>query len=166
MVTNTWNDACADALASIRQLNKTEPMHEIGSHSFAGINNLLGEFVREGRSHTEIAVSAMCGAAVIAIRTLGAVGHPVDYEDLHSLLCRKQHDYGHKNIDNFGLIGVAVRICDKMARAENLLKRDSNAVKDETVADTYLDIIGYAVIALMLQNETFYLELEDRDYVR
>lgn len=166
MVTNTWNDACADALASIRQLNKITPMDETESRSFANINDTLGEFVREGRQHTEIAVSAMCRAAVIAIRTLGARAHPVDYEDLHSLLCRKQHDYGHKNIDNFGLIGVAVRICDKMARADNLLMRDSNAVKDETIVDTYLDIIGYAVIALMLHNETFYLELEDLDYVR
>jgi hypothetical protein len=166
MVRNTWNDACADALATLRQLNRIVPVGETDTRSFSNVNNTLGEFVRNGSSHTEVAVGAMSHAAVIALRTLGALGYPVDYEELHSLLCRKQHDYGHKNIDNFGMIGVAVRICDKIARADNLLKREQNAVKDETIVDTYTDIIGYAVIALMLDKETFYLPLEDADYVR
>lgn len=161
MVPNTWNEACGVALATLRELNKQTPMGDTESRSFKKINDILGLFVRNGYNNTEVANAAMAQAAVTAIRTLGALGHPVDYEDLYNLLCRKQHDYGHQNIDNFGMIGVAVRICDKIARADNLLKRDRTAVKDETIIDTYLDIIGYAVIAQMLHAETFNLELEN-----
>jgi hypothetical protein len=51
-------------------------------------------------------------------------------------------------------------MCDKIARADNLKKRFSAAVKNETVIDTYEDIVGYSVIAIMLDNNTFRLELE------
>jgi hypothetical protein len=163
MVPNTWNEACAQALAELRQMNKVVPMEETESRSFKNINDILGEYVRSTDRHSTVAVAVMTRAAVIAIRTLGVLGHPIDYDDLHNLLCRKQHDYGHQNIDNFGMVGVAVRICDKIARADNLLKRDKNAVKDETIVDTYTDIIGYAVIALMLDAGTFRLELEAGD---
>jgi hypothetical protein len=108
----------------------------------------------------------MSNAALLALSVLESKGTPPDYEDLYNLLCRKQHDYGHENINNFGLIGVAVRICDKIARAENLRHRESNAVRNETVIDTYEDIIGYAVIALMLDADTFNLHLEAKEYNR
>lgn len=81
-----------------------------------------------------------------------------DKEAMAHLLASKQHDYGHRNITSFGLVGVAVRMSDKIARLENLVKRDDDAV-NEPLTDTYKDIVGYAVIAGMLLNNTFELEL-------
>jgi hypothetical protein len=78
--------------------------------------------------------------------------------EMLDLLASKQHDYGHGNITAFGLLGVAVRMSDKIARLENLVKRDDDAV-NEPLLDTYMDIVGYAVIAGMLLNNTFELEL-------
>jgi hypothetical protein len=75
------------------------------------------------------------------------------------VLVSKQHDYGHKNISMFGAIGIAVRLCDKIARVNNLLKRGDNAM-NESLKDSYMDILGYAVIAVMFNNKTFLLELE------
>ena len=74
------------------------------------------------------------------------------------LLARKQHDYGHGNITSFGLLGVAVRMSDKIARLKNLTARGTDAA-NEPLRDTYEDIVGYAVIAGMLLNDTFRLEL-------
>jgi hypothetical protein len=79
-------------------------------------------------------------------------------KDMLQLLCSKQHDYGHGNILSFGVIGVAVRMSDKVARLVNLTSRDIDAV-NESLLDTWRDIVGYAVIAGMLLVGTFTLEL-------
>lgn len=83
-----------------------------------------------------------------------------DKDQMLDLLVSKQHDYGHENINAFGLIGVAVRMSDKLARLENLLKRNAEAA-NESLLDTYMDIVGYGVIAGMLSSKTFDLELEE-----
>jgi plasmid stabilization system protein ParE len=74
------------------------------------------------------------------------------------MLARKQHDYGHGNINAFGMVGIAVRMSDKVARLLNLLAKGAEA-ENESLVDTYLDIVGYAVIAGMLLDGTFDLEL-------
>jgi hypothetical protein len=74
------------------------------------------------------------------------------------ILVRKQNDYGHENINAFGLVGLAVRISDKIARYRNLDGRD-NQVANESYLDTLKDMVGYAVIARMYANKTFQLPL-------
>ena len=74
------------------------------------------------------------------------------------LLVSKQHDYGHGNITSFGLRGVCVRLSDKVERLNNLKAKNSPA-KNESLLDTLRDIVGYCVIALMLNDETFELDL-------
>jgi hypothetical protein len=74
------------------------------------------------------------------------------------ILVRKQNDYGHENINAFGIVGLAVRISDKIARYRNLDGRD-NQVANESYLDTLKDMVGYAVIAQMYANKTFQLPL-------
>lgn len=172
MVPNTWNDGCTQALSEIRLMRKFKPLgneplnEEQASLAFSIISDSLGEFVRSRSDNTTVAIAAMSNAAILALCVLESKGYATDYNDLYNLLCRKQHDYGHRNIDNFGLIGVAVRMCDKIARAENLRSKESNAVRNETIMDTYEDIVGYAVIALMLDGGTFGLHLDEKGYTR
>lgn len=90
------------------------------------------------------------------IRETWDTGHVI------STLCKKQNDYGHGNILKFGIYGVIVRMSDKVERLANLLKKDVKA-QNESTDDTLLDIVGYTVIALMLMDDTFKLELGD-DY--
>lgn len=80
-------------------------------------------------------------------------------EDQVALLSRKQHDYGHENIQRFGLQGVLVRLWDKISRYENLTKHDWN-VKNEPVQDTLIDMIGYCAIYVMILNNWFGFPLE------
>jgi hypothetical protein len=82
-------------------------------------------------------------------------------EDVLDIVIKKQKDYGHKNIEMFGITGLVIRIHDKIARAENILAKDSisNAVSGESLEDTFIDIIGYSIIATMWLNNTFMLEL-------
>jgi len=79
-------------------------------------------------------------------------------DDMSALLCRKQRDYGHGNINSFGAPGVVVRLSDKVERLKNLHSRQLEP-SNESMIDTYDDIVGYCTILLMLANNTFTLEL-------
>jgi len=79
-------------------------------------------------------------------------------DGFHQLVCRKQHDYGHENILKFGIPGVIIRTWDKIARLQNLLRRNEAAV-NEPLADTLIDIVGYSVIGIMLEQGWFTLPL-------
>lgn len=76
------------------------------------------------------------------------------------LVTKKQKDYGPENILAFGVLGVLVRLSDKVSRLENLLKKGGGPMF-ESVQDTYSDIMGYCLIGRMLINGTFLTELTD-----
>ena len=80
-------------------------------------------------------------------------------KELAELVCNKQHDYGHDNINAFGEYGVLVRTNDKIARLRNLIGKEGIT---EPRIDAWKDIGGYAIIALMLDRDWFKLELEDK----
>ena len=73
----------------------------------------------------------------------------------------KQHDYGHDNIMAFKEQGLVVRLSDKVARLKNLLWSRVDKPKNESIEDTFTDIAGYAIIGLMLANNTFLNQLEE-----
>jgi hypothetical protein len=93
-----------------------------------------------------------------ATRGLASLGlwHP---EVMQAVLVKKQNDYGHENILAFGVVGVAIRVCDKIARYENLKDR-KDQTQNEPFEDCMMDMVGYATIARMIKNGTFTLELE------
>ncbi len=63
----------------------------------------------------------------------------------------KNHDYGTINIMKYGVVGIIVRLNDKISRAVNLLKSGSTTqVADEKIEDTLMDMINYATYGIML----------------
>lgn len=64
----------------------------------------------------------------------------------------KQYDYGPGNISNFGDIGVLVRLNDKIERLKNLMF-SGNAVLNESIEDTWIDIGNYGLIGLMCRRD-------------
>jgi len=73
-------------------------------------------------------------------------------------LIKKQNDYGHNNVARFGRNGLLVRIHDKIARLKNLQK-PGKSTKNESVTDTYIDIVGYSAIGIMWERNWFMLPL-------
>jgi hypothetical protein len=61
----------------------------------------------------------------------------------------RQQKYGSNNIARRGAAGVVVRLDDKLARLEQLLKGCGSESTDESIEDTAIDIINYAGIALL-----------------
>jgi len=81
--------------------------------------------------------------------------------DISAILARKQRDYGHHNISRFGRHGLLVRCHDKIARLKNLHLSRAGEAANESLADTYIDIIGYSAIGMMVERGWFLLHLED-----
>lgn len=79
--------------------------------------------------------------------------------DTATTLCNKQRDYGPNNIARFGQSGLLLRLHDKVARLENLLSNGREAT-NESLHDTYLDIVGYSTIGIMLIDGSFFLPME------
>ena len=65
---------------------------------------------------------------------------------------RKNADYGDsfgESINHYGPVAAHVRIGDKINRLQSLvLKKQTAQVKDESIADTYLDLACYAIMTL------------------
>ena len=73
------------------------------------------------------------------------------------LLVSKQIDYGPDNIQKSpvgALNGLVVRLFDKLSRASNLLENNSSP-NHESLRDTFMDIMNYGAIGVMLIDETF-----------
>tara|TARA_Y100000593_G_C4234826_1_gene298953 strand:+ start:436 stop:729 length:294 start_codon:yes stop_codon:yes gene_type:complete len=82
--------------------------------------------------------------------------------EIAEVVIAKQHDYGHDNILAFREQGLIVRLWDKLARLKNLIWVNPDNPKNESIEDTFTDIAGYAIIGLMLRNNTFENELQEK----
>jgi hypothetical protein len=74
------------------------------------------------------------------------------YMDALEILIKKQSDYGPKNIalaPGGALNGLRVRMHDKLSRINNLI--DSGATpENESLRDSFLDMLNYSAIAMMV----------------
>jgi hypothetical protein len=75
-----------------------------------------------------------------------------------NLVISKQQKYGKSNINDFGEMGILIRMNDKFARLKNMLLNNVQDTK-EPIDDTLRDIIGYSLLWIMLRDGTFNLPL-------
>ena len=84
--------------------------------------------------------------------------------DMLQLFCRKQQDYGPKNIGmgeivvdtdykvKRSLLALSVRINDKVQRLLNLTMNNREP-NNESLEDTFIDIANYAVMSIIVQRK-------------
>jgi hypothetical protein len=68
------------------------------------------------------------------------------------LFRRKNADYGDSFAD-YGVVGVLVRISDKIKRYMSISNKGISLVNDESLRDTLIDLHNYSAMALMLMDE-------------
>ncbi len=68
------------------------------------------------------------------------------------LFKKKNKDYGDA-FAKFGVIGVLIRIEDKLQRSITITKSGVNLIENETIRDTLIDLHNYAAMAMMLYDE-------------
>ena len=69
-----------------------------------------------------------------------------------ALFKKKNIDYGDA-FAKFGVIGVLMRVEDKIQRSLSITQNGINLVHDEKIEDTLIDLHNYAAMALMLLSE-------------
>ena len=73
-------------------------------------------------------------------------------KDALEMFKKKNADYGDA-FAKFGVIGVLMRIEDKIQRSLSISKNNITMVNDESIRDTLLDLHNYAAMAIMLLDE-------------
>jgi len=121
--------------------------------------------INENKSNTHSALDKLMADCILELlkRDLG-YSNSVSIEHIKkitekgkAIIEAKNHDYANSSdpfanfrlVDNLEIctveIGILVRMSDKVARIKNLSNKD-NAVKDETIEDTLLDLCNYSAI--------------------
>ena len=84
-------------------------------------------------------------------------------DEQYALFCRKQMDYGPSNIamgtelktndeKRLSLVGLIVRINDKVQRLINLVVKNNREAQNEPTIDAFKDLACYGIIAQIVQN--------------
>ena len=73
-------------------------------------------------------------------------------KEAFELFTKKNIDYGDA-FAKFGVIGVLMRIEDKIQRSLSITKNGVNLVNDEGIRDTLMDLHNYAAMGVMLLDE-------------
>ena len=168
----TWNAASAVALSKIL------PPEEDQDLVWDGIAEVIASFedssmpiIKMLRVSLDVFIDDMFydksknasqawrGIGRLASMLARSLGFSMTLPEVHETLCRKQHDYGHENIQRFGRAGLMVRVHDKVARLENLIGNNAKP-NNESIQDNVMDVIGYSAIGIMWESGTFLLELE------
>lgn len=73
-------------------------------------------------------------------------------KEIAELLEKKRQDYGDPKytLDRFGVMGITIRLNDKIERLINLTCIKGKKPNFESVEDTLKDIAGYAILGLEL----------------
>ena len=79
-------------------------------------------------------------------------------KEQYELFAKKQHDYGPGNISMGGnkelsLIGLIVRINDKVQRLMNLVVKHNRDAQNEPVMDAFKDLSVYGIIAQIVSED-------------
>lgn len=73
-----------------------------------------------------------------------------EFRESVKILLEKRRDYGTANIKATGPTGISVRLVDKVHRLYHLLSTGKEP-ENESVQDTWTDIINYGLIGKMLR---------------
>ena len=152
---NTWDESCRQW---VQYISEPMPPPEIPASIYQVVEQTrdhmahLLEMELHDSKTMELALTRTASAVSAHMDELGIW----DTDDIVRVLCSKQHDYGHHNINRFGMTGVVIRLSDKVERLLNLKGRQA---LNESTHDTLMDIVGYCVVGLMFLDGTFQLEL-------
>lgn len=154
---DTWNDAAESAVDTIFSL-----MREGSRTTIEDLRSTLDNFINslfDRLAGNTSAVAAFSNVGADAAELARKLGLDLNTKVVAKTLVKKQRDYGPENIARFGRKGLLVRLHDKVARLENLTARGATP-ENESIADTYLDIIGYCAIGIMWETDQFLLPLK------
>jgi hypothetical protein len=170
----TWDEA-AETCVSLICLPSTRSRLRLIEGSGVNVNDIrkqLDSMIKTSNNNSKCLISD--DEWLLSWETLGSVAYEAarsgeiikknnenNINEFTSVLVKKQNDYGSDNIIRFGRIGLLVRLHDKVARLENLIKKKADPI-NESLYDNYMDVINYCAIGMMVEQEWFTLELSKK----
>ena len=121
----------------------------------------IDKYLLSGESSEDVALKYMNGMVKLAqvgmIGYRSLLGDDIPFTRIANQMVdtykRKNADYGDsfsESLDRYGAVAAHVRISDKINRLRSLVVRKQTAqVKDESIADTFLDLACYAIMRLV-----------------
>ena len=73
-------------------------------------------------------------------------------DEAFELFNKKNTDYGDSFAD-YGVVGILVRMGDKLKRYMSVSRKGISLVNDEALRDTLIDLHNYSAMAIMLMDE-------------
>lgn len=155
----TWDEASLIALEGVFSQVRRKPRASL-EQLRTDLDGFIDEFFHPAAGFEKAKIQwAVIGGDALEL----AIQNNITFEisAVHQTLIRKQRDYGHENIRRFGRQGLMVRMHDKVARLENLLRKPDGGVKpeNESIEDNLMDVVGYAAIGIMWESRQFLLPL-------
>lgn len=78
------------------------------------------------------------------------------FKEIHTkglnLFEKKNADYGD-SFATFGIVGIIIRLEDKINRCISITKNGKTLVEDESIKDTIFDMVNYTTMGIMLIND-------------
>ena len=86
----------------------------------------------------------------------GLINRVIEMENIQKegleLFKKKNTDYGDA-FANYGVIGVLVRMGDKISRLQSITRKGISLINNESLRDTLIDLHNYSAMAIMLLDE-------------
>lgn len=156
MTSPTWNSAAAEAASLIYQQIRKKPRADL-EQIRVDYESFVEELYHVATGY-DAATQKWAVIGADALEWGQQKGFKINEDTLVKILIKKQRDYGPENIRRFGRQGLMVRMHDKIARLQNLTSHGRDP-ENESIADTVLDIAGYAAIGIMWERQKFLLPL-------
>ena len=140
---------------------KPTPMNDVQLTSLQA-EQLVDRLINSGSEIPSKRLAQLCHSAM-GLKTDMGLERIMVALDACKLFDKKQSDYGSRNIDSWGeknmnVLGIGVRVNDKIQRLVNLTKKKIGGngkpeVEDESLSDTAIDITNYgAILTLLLED--------------
>lgn len=71
----------------------------------------------------------------------------------YELFKKKNQDYGNA-FEEYGTIGILIRMNDKIKRAQTITNNKISLIDDESIKDTLIDLHNYCALAIVMMNKT------------
>ena len=85
------------------------------------------------------------------------IRHKALCDEINNLYAKKNHDYGdsfHQTYLEEGMAMPRIRLSDKLNRFKSLSRKlGEQAVKDESIRDTLIDLANYALMTILEMEE-------------
>ena len=74
-------------------------------------------------------------------------------DEAFELFKKKNADYGNA-FEEYGTIGILIRMNDKIKRAQTITNKNVTLVDTESLRDTLIDLHNYSALAITLLDQT------------